>query len=152
MGQGDFRAAAVCHHRVVQRGAQFPPEILSDLVDVYRRGGLDDEFGELKRLYRTYPSPALVMMLTDVIQAREGDGTAIAFLAEHVTEHADPAGFERLLELYIPKLADDAQTRTIFQATLAVVGHLRSYWPDHRCEQCSFVARRLHWQCPSCNH
>jgi len=92
------------------------------------------------------------MALTDVILDREGEEVAIAFLVEHITEYADLAGLERLPELYAPKLASDAGARTVFDAALAVVGHLRSCQPDHQCEHCGFVARQLHWQCPSCKH
>lgn len=152
MSRGDSRAAAVLYHRLARQGSQFPPEILSDLVDTYRRNGPEDGLDELKRLYRVYPSPALAMALTDVILDREGDETAIAFLVEHIAGQADLAGLERLLGLYGPKLADDAKARAAFDATLAVIGHLRSCQPDHQCEHCGFVARQLHWQCPSCKH
>ncbi len=152
MGQGDSRAAAELYQRVARQGSQFLPEVLSDLVDAYRRSGLEDELSELKRLYRVSPNPALAMMLTDVIQEKEGDGAAIVFLVEHITGYADLVGLERLLDLYAPKLAGDVQTQAAVQAMLAVIGHLRSCRPDHQCEQCGFVARRLHWQCPSCKH
>ncbi|WP_089727609.1 lipopolysaccharide assembly protein LapB [Candidatus Thiosymbion oneisti] len=152
MSRGDSRATVALYHRLARQGSQFQPEILSELVDTYRRSGLEDELSELKRLYRAYPSPALAMTLTDVILDREGNEAAIAFLIEHITGQADLAGLERLLELYGPKLTDDAQTRAAFDATLAVVGHLRSRQPDHQCEHCGFVARRLHWQCPSCKY
>ncbi len=150
MSQSDSRAAAVRYHHLARQGSQFPPELLSDLVDTYRRSGLEDELNEFKRLYRVCPSPALAMMLTDVILDREGDEAAIAFLVEHVAGHADLAGLERLLGLYGPKLADDAKTRAAFDATMAVVGHLRSCRPDHQCEHCGFAAHQMHWQCPSC--
>lgn len=152
MSRGDSRAAAALHHRLARQGAQFPPELLSELVDTYRRGGLEDELNELKRLYRLCPSPTLAMTLTDLILDREGNEVAIAFLVRHITGQADLTGLERLLELYGPKLVDDAQTQAAFQAALAVVGHLRSRQPDHQCEYCGFVARQLHWQCPSCKH
>jgi len=152
MSRGDSRAAAVRYHRLARQGSQFPPELLSELVDTYRRSGVEDELDELRRLYRVCPSPALAMTLTDVISDREGDEAAIAFLVEHITGQADLAGLERLLELYRPKLAGDTQARAAFDAALAVVEHLRSCQPDHQCEHCGFVAHQLHWQCPSCKH
>jgi len=152
MSRGDSRAVVVLHHRLAWQGSQFPPELLSELVETYRRSGLEDELDELKRLYRVCPNPTLAMTLTDVILDKEGEEAAIAFLIRHITGQADLAGLERLLELYGPKLADDAQTQAAFQAALAVVGQLRSRQPDHQCEYCGFVARRLHWQCPSCKH
>ena|GEM_PF-2773751 len=83
-------------------------------------------------------------------QEREGDGAAISFLIEHVAGRTDLVGLERLLELYTAKLTDDAPTRAAVQVTLAVIGHLRSCRPGYQCEQCGFVAHRLHWQCSGC--
>lgn len=150
--RGDSKAAVALYRRVARQGPQFLPEILPELLDAYRRSGGQDELGELKRLYRDCPSPALVLMVTDAIQATEGDGAAIAFLVEYVSGYADLASLERLLKLYAPTLPRDAQTQTTYRAILAVVEHLCSRRPDHQCEHCGFVARRLHWQCPSCKH
>ena len=152
ISRGDFGAAAVLYQRVVQQGPQFLPEILPGLLDAYRRSGRDDELSELERLYRESPNPALVTALAEAIQEDEGDDAAISFLVEYVSGYADLAGLERLLGLYAPKLADDAQTKAVFGAALAVVGHLCARQPDYQCERCGFVARRLHWQCPSCKH
>lgn len=150
MSWGDSHAATVLYYRIARQGSQFPPEFLSELVDTYRRSGLEDALSELKRLYRVCPSPALAITLTDVILEREGDEAAIDFLVKHITGQADLASLECLLELYAPKLVGDAQIRTAFEATLTVIGRLRSCQPDHQCEHCGFVARQLHWQCPSC--
>ncbi|MCG6860157.1 MAG: lipopolysaccharide assembly protein LapB [Chromatiaceae bacterium] len=150
VGQGDSRAAVMHYLRVAEQGPQFLPEILPDLLDAYRRSGREDELAELKRLYRDFPSPALVLLLADAIQAEEGDEAAIAFLVEYLSGYADLTSLERLLALYAPKLADDGRTRATFDAALTVVAHLRAHRPHHQCEHCGFVARRLHWQCPSC--
>lgn len=152
MSHDDFKAATVLYLRVAEQGPQFLPEILPELLDAYRRSGGDDERGVLERLYRDCPSPALVLMLADAIQGVEGDGAAIGLLVDYVSGHADLASLERLLELYAPKLGTDTQTQATYRATLAVVEHLRARRPDHQCEHCGFVARRLHWQCPSCKH
>ena len=152
MSRGDSQAVAALYHGIARQGSQLPPELLSELVDTYRRGGPEDALRALEHLYRVCPSSASAMALTDVILERAGEEAAIAFLVEHITEYADLAGLERLLGLYAPKLASDARARTAFDAALAVVGHLRSCRPDHQCEHCGFVARQLHWQCPSCKH
>lgn len=146
----DFGAAAESYRRIIRQGSQFLPEILPDLVDTYRRGGPGDELDELERLYRLCPNPRLAIMLADIVQERKGDESAATFLTAHVTEYADLAGLKRLLELAAPRAAED--TRTIFHATRSVIEHLRSCRPDYQCDHCGFIARRLHWQCPSCKH
>jgi len=152
MGQGDSRTAARFYRRVVRQGPQFLPEVLPDLMATYRCSGSEDALGELERLYRVCPSPALVMRLTDTIRKRRGDKAAIAFLVEHVAAHADLASLALLLTLHESKLTDDARIRTSLQAALAVVEHLCACQPDYQCDHCGFLARRLHWQCPSCRH
>jgi lipopolysaccharide biosynthesis regulator YciM len=152
MAGGDATAALALYHRVAHQGPQYLPEILPDLIDAHRRSGRDDLLSDLQRLYQDCPCPALVLTLADEVKRINGDEAAIAFLVEYVSGHADLAGLERLLEFFGPGLAGDAQTKAAYEAVLAVVDHLRKRLPDYQCEHCGFVARRLHWQCPSCKH
>lgn len=152
MARGDARAAVALYRRVAQQGPQYLPEVLPHLVEAFRETDRKDLLAELERLYRDCPSPPLVLTLADVLQSEKGDGAAIAFLVEYVSTHADLAGLERLLELDRPRLAADVRTRETYRALQTVVEHLRSRQPDYQCEHCGFVARRPHWQCPSCKH
>ncbi len=152
MARGDPNAAVAVYQRVSEQAPEFLPEILPELLEAYRRSGRKDPLPKLKRLYRDSPSPSLVLTLADSLQRREGDEAAIAFLVEYVSGYADLAGLERLLGIYGPRLADDDHLQATYRAVLAVIDHLRSRQPDYQCEQCGFVARRLHWQCPSCKH
>ena len=149
-GRGDFREAVALYRRVSEQGGQYLPEILPELMDSYRASGRNDELGELERLYRECPCPALALMLADAKLDAEGDAAAIDFLVDYVSGHADLAGLERLLELFAPRLTGDPRTGATYRAALAVVRHLGSRRPEFQCEQCGFVARQLHWQCPSC--
>ena len=102
---------------------------------------------ELWRLYRAQPSPALMSALTDTIARDQGPAAALDVLSQHLKEHADLAALERLLELQsVGGGRDGAYEETV----LRVVGRLRARQPAYQCDQCGFVARRLHWQCPSC--
>jgi lipopolysaccharide biosynthesis regulator YciM len=152
MTEGDREAAASLYRHVARQGPEFLPEILPEYLDALRRSGKADRLSELKGLYRDFPSSPLMSVLADAIEADEGETAAITFLVEHLSRHADLAGLERLLRLYAPKLSDNTQTHDACDAALAVLAYLRSRQPDHQCEHCGFVARRLHWQCPSCKH
>lgn len=152
MAKGDAEAAAARYLGVAQQGAQFLPEVLPDLLEAYRVSGREDLLAELERLYRDCPSPALVLTLADVLQRENGREAAVEFLIEYVSGYADLAGLERLLQLNGSQLAGDGGIQSAYHALQVVVGHLRSHQPDHQCEHCGFVARRLHWQCPSCKH
>ncbi len=148
--RGDAPEAARLYLRVAEQGPQFLPEILPDLLDACRGAGRDDRLSELERLYRDYPSSGLACTLADALRDAEGEKAAIAFLVDYISARADLAGLERLLLLQGAGRADDTQTRAVHRAVLGVVAHLRARQPDHQCAHCGFVARRLHWQCPSC--
>lgn len=148
MARGDAQAGATLYQQVAAQRPQFLPEILPALLDAYQQCGRTDILVELRQLYSHHPSPRLVLILAGAIQREEGDEAAVRFLTGYVSEYADLAGVERLLELQ-GQTPDEAAAQ---QAVLAVVRHLRRRQPGYRCEHCGFDARRLHWQCPSCKH
>ncbi|MEA3278532.1 MAG: lipopolysaccharide assembly protein LapB [Pseudomonadota bacterium] len=150
--RGDAQQAVALYHRVADRGPQFVPEILPDLLEAYRRCGRTDLLSELRRLYSDHPSPQLTLTLADAIGQEEGGEAAIAFLTAYVAGHADLAGLERLLELDGERAPGDPQERAMHWAVSGVVRFLRERQPEYQCDHCGFVARRLHWQCPSCQH
>jgi len=150
MSRNNVEGAVELYNRVAKQGPQFLPEILPDLLKAYRQCGRKDQLGELEHLYRDCRSPALALSLADAIQGEQGREAAIAFLVQHVSSNADLAALERLLQIWSPILPHGAQTRAVYDAILVVVEHLCARQPDHQCEHCGFVARRLHWQCPSC--
>lgn len=152
MARGDAQAATAFYLRVAGQVPGFVPVILPDLMEAYRRSGRQDVLEQLRHLYRNHPSPPLMLILADAIEREDGDDAAIAFVINYVSEYADLGGLERLLELEGRRLAADAQARTAHRAVLALLRHLRARQPDYQCERCGFVARRLHWQCPSCKH
>ena len=46
----------------------------------------------------------------------------------------------------------DTDWQDMAAAVKIAVRHLRERQSDYQCEHCGFVARHLHWQCPSCKH
>jgi len=150
MARGDARAATAIYHRVAGQGPEFLPDILPDLMEAYRRCGREDVRQQLRHLYRNHPSPALMLILSDLIEQEEGDEAAVAFLIKYASEYADITGLERLLELEGRRPDGDPRARSVQRAVLTVLRHLRGRQPEYQCEYCGFVARRLHWQCPSC--
>jgi len=144
------RAIALFRHVAVQ-APHVLPEILPDLLDIHRQRPREELLDELRLLDREHASAPLALALSDVVQQAEGREAAIALLVEYVNGHADLAALERLLELNEPLLAcDGGQSMSVHRAMRRVVHHLRSNQPRYQCDQCGFVARRLHWQCPSC--
>lgn len=150
--RGDAEAAVALYHRIAGQGPQFLPEILPDLLAAYGRSGRKDVMAELQHLYRDHPSPRLMLALAEVIGRETGDQAAVDFLTDYVSNYADLEGLERLLELQARRLEGDTQAQATHRAVLGVVRHLRERHAEYQCDSCGFVARRLHWQCPSCKH
>ncbi len=146
LGHGDAAAALALCRRVAEQGPQFIPDVLPKFIDALGRCPGTDLEAELRRLYASHPSPALATALADAIEAAAGPAAARDFLVSHLAEHADLTALERLLELQAP--GDGGCPETVQR----VVSRLRARQSAYQCDQCGFVARRLHWQCPSCKH
>jgi lipopolysaccharide biosynthesis regulator YciM len=152
MARGDLEAAVTTYRRVEQQGPEYLPEILPALLEGYRRlGERDDMVSVLKQLYRSHPNSAVMLALADIIENDEGNAAAAAFVAEHLKIQADLHGLERLLDLDGRSPTCNAGQREMLKTLLQVVRRLREGQPAYQCEHCGFVAKRLHWQCPSCN-
>jgi len=147
MQRGDAQSALTLCRRVAEQGPQYIPDVLPQLLEALTHLDGVDVQAELWRLYRAQPSPALMSALTDAIVRDQGMAAALEFLSQHLREHADLAALERLLEL---QSAGDGRDGTHQGTVLRVVARLRARQPAYQCDQCGFVARRLHWQCPSC--
>lgn len=148
--RGDAHAALALCRRAAEQAPQYIPDVLPQLVQALSRIDGADAQAELRRLYRVQPSPALALAMTDAMVRDRGPGAALDFLSEHLTEHADLAVLERLVEL---QGALGGSVKGAHQETvLAAVQRVRAQQAAYQCEQCGFAARLLHWQCPSCKH
>lgn len=146
--RGDLLAAATLYGKVVEQGPQTVPEVLPNLLNVWRRLGRKDLLPALERLYERHPSPPLMLMLADITRDEQGNEGALRLLTDYLTRNADLAGLEGLLELQRSHLSGEALHRQ--DVALGVVRYLRSKQAAYQCDRCGFQARHLHWQCPSC--
>ncbi len=151
LDRGDADAALTLCRRVAEQGPHFIPDVLPLLLEVLRQLDGANVQAELWRLYRAQPSSALMSALTDMIARDQGPAAAMNFLSQHLKEHADLAALERLLALQ-NAIRDGRDGGGHDETVLRVVGRLRASQPAYQCDHCGFVARRLHWQCPSCKN
>lgn len=150
MERGDADTALALCRRVAEQGPQYIPDVVPQLLDALSRVDDVDVRAELWRLYRAQPSPALASALTDVIARDQGPAAALDFLSQHLKDHADLAALECLLDLQ--NASGDGVGSPHQETVLRVVERLRARQAAYQCDQCGFVARRLHWQCPSCKN
>jgi lipopolysaccharide biosynthesis regulator YciM len=153
MEQGEPAQAAALYRRLAGQCPRYLPEILPGLLDALSRSGCNGPLEELRGLNRDHPSPSLMLALADALRESQGPDAAVDLLVDYVSSHADLAGLERLLEIEQERLpVGNPRAEAVHGAVLGVVRHLRARQPEYQCDHCGFVARRLHWQCPSCKH
>lgn len=150
MAGGDAEAALVLYRHLARHGPRYLPAMLPGLLECYRRLGRAKVAAELHELFRTHPSPPLMLELSQALEREQGPRAALDFLLDYLDAHADLAGAERLLELRLR--ADPGTARTGDATLLGVLSHVLAERPTYQCEHCGFEARALHWQCPSCKH
>jgi lipopolysaccharide assembly protein B len=151
LDRGDAGGALGWCREVAEQGPQFIPDMLPLLLEaVDRQEGADLE-SELQGLYRAHPSTALMAALADAVERDRGPAAALNFLTEHLNEYADLTAMERVLELH-NAMPGDGQGNPCPEIVLRGVRRLQEGQAAYQCDQCGFIARRLHWQCPSCKH
>ena len=150
MERGDAGTALVLYRHLARRGPRYLPAMLPGLLECYQRLGRTQVADDLKELFRAYPSPPLMLELSEAIERERGAAAALDFLDAYLREHADLAGAERLLELRLRSQPE--QARQGDATLLDVMRHVLAEQPAYRCDHCGFEARALHWQCPSCKH
>ena len=157
--RGDALAALGLYRRVAEQGPQFIAEVLPQIVEVLRARGSEALIEELERLYRIRPGSALILALADALAEAQGRAAAGERLARHLQDYADPIALERLLGLAEasrdpespmgpPMALGWPHLATVRRVVHRVGERLGAY----QCDHCGFLARRLHWQCPSCKH
>jgi lipopolysaccharide biosynthesis regulator YciM len=148
LDRGDAVGALGWCRQVAEQGPQFIPDMLPLLLEAVGRQEDTDLQSELRSLYRAHPGTALMVALADAIQCRRGPDDALDFLTEHLNDYADLTAMERLLELRTTTPGGGPCPEIVLRG----VRRLRERQAAYQCDQCGFVARRLHWQCPSCKH
>ncbi len=154
--RGDAATALGLYRRVAEQGPAFISEVLPHLVAVLSAQGGDSLIAELERLYRIRPGSALALALAEAMEQAQGPEAAADRLARHLRDFADPIALERLLTLAPSGLEPGAPPASSgplwvhLETVRRVVRRLAERHGAYQCDHCGFVARRLHWQCPSC--
>ncbi|MBK5931801.1 lipopolysaccharide assembly protein LapB [Halochromatium salexigens] len=150
MEGGDSASALMLYRHLARRGPDYLPAMLPELLHCCERLGRQGVARELGELFAAHPSSPLMLELSRAIEREQGPQAALRFLDDYLGHYADLVGAERLLELRLSGVPQQAAEGD--QQLLEVIRHLVDAQPSYRCDQCGFEARALHWQCPSCKH
>jgi len=129
----------------------FLGEILPELSACYVGRPAEEWVAALRKLDDGSGNTALVLHLSEALNAAEGPQAAADLLKDYLHRYADLAASEQLLRL-IEAHRQEPQLRQYLATLAQAIGDLQARQPAYRCEHCGFQGHQLHWQCPSCRH
>jgi len=148
-GRGACDRAVQTLQVVEQQDADYLPEALPLLLDCYRQLGDGEQLSRyLHQLHQRRQSIGSALPLADLIQAKEGEQEALAFLTDYLQRHPDIEGIDRLIALSMKEM--DGSAIDMLQVLRQLLEKLLAGRPGYQCNHCGFLAKTLHWQCPSC--
>lgn len=147
---GNFREAIRCYQRIKNQDADFISEIIDELGECYRRMNAEPEFVKyLQDCLREKPRIALVLAVSEYLRARDGDKSAIEFIAQQIRQQPSLLAVRHLAELYIQNSQGD--TRDKLDILRNLIDNLLKDATKYRCYHCGYACNTLFWVCPSCH-
>jgi lipopolysaccharide biosynthesis regulator YciM len=133
-----------------ERAPEYLPEIIREIVDIYRSEG--DMRGVrlfLEDQVKRHPNQGTELFLAEIIRQQSGDAEATRFLGEYIAKNPSMPGLIRLVELQctMPSMGNDH----LLYNVRAHLHRLMAERINYQCQKCGFEAKQLHWQCPSCD-
>ena len=149
MRQGDITVAYRHFARVESQDPHFVGEVIAPLSECCNRIGNRQVYRELLRHNAEKQGNVdAAMALADMVRSEQDDRTATEWMIQFLSNHPSLRGLDHLLSIHLKGAADEpAELLPILKDLIARMLEA-SY--AYRCGQCGFLARRLHWQCPSC--
>lgn len=136
--------------RLAERDAEFVPQALP-LVRRCADNGALDMLAYLDKVLADHPQPqvAVVLARADQMKGQVRLSEVSHFVLEHIQRQPSLLGLLYLIDLHL----DHAETkgRDNLLILRAIVEALVVDKPPYRCSACGFLAKRLHWQCPTCH-
>jgi lipopolysaccharide biosynthesis regulator YciM len=90
-----------------------------------------------------------VLARADVLRGVNSVGDVSRFVLQHIQRHPSLRGLLYLIDLHLDHV--DTKGRDNLLILRGVVEALVLEKRPYRCTSCGFMAKRLHWQCPTCH-
>ena len=133
-----------------ERAPEYLPEIIREIVDIYRsEGDMRGVRTFLEDQVKRHPNQGTELFLVEIIRQQSGDAEATRFLGEYIAKNPSMPGLIRLVELQctMPSMGNDH----LLYNVRAHLHRLMAERINYQCQKCGFEAKQLHWQCPSCD-
>jgi lipopolysaccharide assembly protein B len=147
---GNQVQAIAAFKRVEQQDPDYMNEVIEPLQICYQKLGQNDEFIRyLHHVLASYDGITPMLMLANIIKEQEGEEKAADFIVKHMhNQRPSVHGLELLLDLAFSKANNITAKHLLLLKNMTT--HLLKNKPAYKCHHCGFMARKLHWQCPSC--
>ena len=133
-----------------ERAPEYLPEIIREIVDIYRsEGDMRGVRTFLEDQVKRHPNQGTELFLAEIIRQQSGDAEATRFLGEYIAKNPSMPGLIRLVELQctMPSMGNDH----LLYNVRAHLHRLMAERINYQCQKCGFEAKQLQWQCPSCD-
>lgn len=145
----DYKTAINYLKQIPTQNAKYIPEALSLLVESYQALNQVSQLIEyLQKLYEDYSHPDLLIVLADLHKNHSGLFHAKHFLHEKLYTSPSLKGLSKLLEWQILENVEQSNEQGLIIWNL--MRQLLANKKQYCCENCGFLGRELHWQCPGC--
>ena len=149
MRAGDHQAAIAAFQAVERQDRGYFPELIAPLGQCYDALDRLDEWGAyLREVQQRDHGGRITDALADWLLRHEGEEAALRFLERELREYPTLLGLRRLVEIQLERGqgAGYANLRALHCVSTQMLNSAARY----RCVNCGFVAKALHWCCPSC--
>jgi len=151
MAAGRPAEALAAYQRIEEQDPDFLVEALLPLMLCYRALGRLGEFAEhLGSLGPKHAGITPVLLRSEILAAQEGPEAAIEYLCSELRKRPSLRGLDRLLEHLLA--GRDGPGREHLEIVKQFTSGLMRDRFGYKCRHCGFLAKAVHWQCPSCKH
>ena len=149
LANGDKRTAIVTWQKIEKQDAVLLDEVIGDIAAAFR--DLQDEHKlkvYLQEVAGRQPGTRTLLILSDLIRARDGQVAAQAFIAERLHQQPSIPGLKCLMDM---QTQDDSVPHQNIVLIKEVLDSIVMHQSGYQCRQCGFRGQVLHWQCPACH-
>lgn len=150
VSQGREREATRWLQRLADKDADFVPQALP-LIRRCADNGVLDMVQYLDKVIESSAQPLVeaVLARADQMRAQASLHDVSHFVFDHIQQQPSLQGLLYLIDLHLDHAEGKSRDNLLILRGIveALVGNKYPY----RCASCGFMAKRLHWQCPTCH-
>ncbi|MEN8217544.1 MAG: lipopolysaccharide assembly protein LapB [Pseudomonadota bacterium] len=146
--KGEPKRAILAFQRVEQQDPDYITEIITPLQSCYQEIGQQQEFTQyLRHLLEHHGCIRPMLALANTIKPQDENQQLFDFIVKKIqTQRPSVAGLDLLLDLALKDNISRAHLLLLKEMTTQLLKNK----PAYKCTHCGLTARKLYWQCPSC--